>query len=154
MEELGLVVTFRELLPNPQNQPGAVVNQSPLPGRTLTRGAEVSIEAAPGTQAVPSLLGLSATDAKQLLKQAGFEVAEAATAAPAGTVDATGAAVGPGTVWSQTPGPGAAPPEDRTVEIRVEPAASTEQPPTGNDSAGLAPPGLSVVPGELSPPRR
>ena len=141
LEELGLVVTFRELLPNPQNQPGAVVNQSPLPGRTLTRGAEVSIEAAPGTQAVPSLLGLSATDAKQLLKQAGFEVAEAATAAPAGTVDATGAAVGPGTVWSQTPGPGAAPPEDRTVEIRVEPAASTEQPPTGNDSAGLAPAG-------------
>jgi len=65
----------------------------------------------------------------------------AATAAPAGTVDATGAAVGPGTVWSQTPGPGAAPPEDRTVEIRVEPAASTEQPPTGNDSAGLAPAG-------------
>jgi membrane peptidoglycan carboxypeptidase len=105
LEELGLVVTFRELLPNPQNQPGAVVNQSPLPGRTLTRGAEVSIEAAPGTQAVPSLLGLSATDAKQLLKQAGFEVAEAATAAPAGTVDATGAAVGPERSGARRPAP-------------------------------------------------
>ena len=89
----------------------------------------------------PALVDERAATVVRTLKQAGFEVAEAATAAPAGTVDATGAAVGPGTVWSQTPGPGAAPPEDRTVEIRVEPAASTEQPPTCNDSAGLAPAG-------------
>ncbi|MCB1028580.1 MAG: transglycosylase domain-containing protein, partial [Microthrixaceae bacterium] len=136
LEELGLKVTSRELKEDPQNEPGEVVNQSPLPGRALTQGAQVTIESAPGTQAVPSLLGLSDSDAKAALKRAGLEVKEAASPAPEGTVGPDGEPVGPGTVWSQTPAPGEAPPEDKIVEIRVVPQPGEAPTTTGPPAEG------------------
>lgn len=128
LEELGLKVTSRELEEDPRNEPGEVVNQSPRPGRALTKGADVSIETAPGAQTVPSLLGLSDTEAKAKLKRAGLEVKQVPAAAPTGTVGPDGAPVGPGTVWSQTPGPGDAPPKNKRVEIRVVPQPGKASP--------------------------
>jgi len=128
LEELGLKVTSRELEEDPRNEPGEVVNQSPRPGRALTKGADVSIETAPGAQTVPSLLGLSDTEAKAKLKRAGLEVKQVPAAAPTGTVGPNGAPVGPGTVWSQTPGPGDAPPKNKRVEIRAVPQPGKASP--------------------------
>jgi penicillin-binding protein 1A len=121
LEELGLDVTLRELKADPANEAGAVVNQSPLPGRTLTKGAKVTIEVAPGAQKVPALLGFSQKDAVSKIKQAGLEIDVAEQPAPDGTVGSDGEPIGPGTVWSQTPKPGDPPPENKVVQVVVVP---------------------------------
>ena len=57
-----------------EQQPGVVLKVIPDPGSTVDAGTGVELQIASGNVQVPTLVGLSAIEAKTLLTQAGFTV--------------------------------------------------------------------------------
>jgi beta-lactam-binding protein with PASTA domain len=89
LQRLGLTATLQQTAAAGA-APGAVVRQSPSPGKRLKRGAAVSLAVAKGAAAVvvPDVVGHSQQDAKHDLQQRGLNVnvVTVASSQPAGTV--------------------------------------------------------------------
>jgi eukaryotic-like serine/threonine-protein kinase len=77
VERLGLRVARGEAIANPRMRRGRVLMQVPLPGEEVPRGSTVRIvlSLGPEMRAVPSIQGLSRTEAIGLLQRYGFRVA-------------------------------------------------------------------------------
>ncbi len=125
--------------PSNQYPPGVVLRQSPAAGTVLRRGDDtVTLTLAiapPPTTAVPSVLGLSADDARRLVEARGLvlDVTELAEPPPGDTLRA-------GRVWKQSPVAGSTVDVASSVQIWVNPAVATPAP---TPAATPAPP---VVP--------
>ena len=111
-----------------QYPPGVVLAQSPE-GGSILRHADDTVTltlavAPPPTTAVPSLLGLSADDARRLVEGRGLviDVTELAEPPPGATTRA-------GLVWKQTPLGGTSLDVGSTVQVWVDPARADPPPP-------------------------
>jgi membrane peptidoglycan carboxypeptidase len=119
LESQGFAVsTVRE--PTFKYPPGRVIDQSPAPGTRVATGATVTIVvSAPGERAVvvPSVLGLSRSEAESRLENEGFEVR--AVIEPES--DPKQAKKHEGRVWKQDPASGTEAKKGATVTIWVNP---------------------------------
>lgn len=77
LERIGLQLEIGDSLPNPEVAAGAVVAQSPLPGREVPPGTPVRVIISSGAQRrpIPSVESLGQSQAVALLESAGFTVA-------------------------------------------------------------------------------
>lgn len=99
VEEAGLELVVGDSLPHPDMAAGAVLAQSPLPGREVAPGTAVRVmlSAGPVLRSVPVVGALTRAQAESLLTSYGFQVQvrEAADTRPAGRV--VGVEPAPGT---------------------------------------------------------
>ncbi|MGZ8733640.1 MAG: PASTA domain-containing protein, partial [Acidimicrobiia bacterium] len=116
-----------ETTPSNQYPPGVVLRQSPPGGTVLRRGDDtitltLAVEPPP-TAAVPSVLGLSADDARRLVEGRGLviDITERAEPPPGDTTRAARA-------WKQAPVGGTTVDVGSTVEIWVNPAVPPPAP--------------------------
>jgi eukaryotic-like serine/threonine-protein kinase len=90
LNRLGLEIQVGDSLPNPEVPQGAVLAQTPLPGREVAPGTSVRVILSLGPQRrpVPEVLALREAQARQILEAAGFEVVaeEVTDPSPAGRV--------------------------------------------------------------------
>ena len=95
---------------------GNVVTQSPGAGAKANTGSTITINIADpnGLAVVPDLVGLTAEEAITRLTSAGFAATVATESEPTG-------AGGPGNIWRQSPGGGAAVAAGATVALTVNP---------------------------------
>jgi hypothetical protein len=105
-----------------QPPPAQGQQQSPSPTQSGSSSA-------PQTK-VQSVIGDTAPQAEQILQAQGFEVQTAVTPAPANQP------VPSGTVWSQNPAAGTSKPQGSTVQIFVQPQATSSPTPTSSSSSG------------------
>jgi penicillin-binding protein 1A len=116
-----------ETSPSNQYPPGVVLRQSPPAGSVLRRGDDtVTLTLAvepPPTTSVPSVLGLSADDARLLVEARGLalDVTELAEPPPGDITRAT-------RTWKQSPRAGTTVDVGSTVEIWVNPAVAPPAP--------------------------
>jgi penicillin-binding protein 1A len=116
--------------------PGQVLAQSPGPGAKIPRGAEVVIEATPGspppTVPLPDVIGRMASEAVASMKRTGWGVTQTVQAAPAGFLlpapPPTDPALPPpvgvppvsGQIWQMAPAAGTVVPDGK-VTVYVQP---------------------------------
>ena len=116
---------------------GQVMAQDPAPGTKVDKGSAVTITVSSGTGAVtvPNVVGKDASDAANILGQAGFRTTTRTQ--PSDTVAA-------GTVISTSPGPGAKAPKNSLVTLVVSsgPTTTTEAPTTSTSTTS----GTTTVP--------
>jgi len=106
-------------VPDDQYPAGVVVASQPAVGSRSPGGSVVTISVADGTSVVrvPSLLGLSGTEASTLAGRAGYAVEVEVLADP----DDVAATAGAGRVWQQEPPSGAPLEAGGTVTVQVNP---------------------------------
>lgn len=90
LEDQGLQLEIGDSLPHPQVRAGAILAQSPLPGREVAPGTPVRVIMSSGRpqRAVPDVTALTREPASQMLSASGFQVSvvEVPAAEPAGRV--------------------------------------------------------------------
>jgi len=125
-----------------KEKPGVVLSQTPAAGTEVTVASMVDLEISLGTKqgAVPDVVGLTSSDAEEVLDTAGFTSSEA---------KATSADVEAGRVISQSPSPGTTAESGSNVKFTVStgapvPAEPAETPPPA--SAEPTPPAAEPAP--------
>jgi penicillin-binding protein 1A len=115
----------RVSVPNGDYPPGYVVGQSPCGGCLAPGGSAVRIEIGTGKAPVrvPSVLGLSDTDARDTLRNAGFDAHVVVQQEP----PAPDSAQRVGLAWKQSPAAGTTVTEGTTVTVWVNPQGGTIQ---------------------------
>jgi serine/threonine-protein kinase len=104
-------LTVAQVLPVDSNQnPGTVLQVTPMPGTTLAAGSSVVLQIASGSAAVPAVLGTSEIEAQTILTQAGFLIK---------IIYAYDATQTSGDVLAQAPSSGASQPIGSSVTITV-----------------------------------
>ncbi|MCI0635886.1 MAG: PASTA domain-containing protein [Actinobacteria bacterium] len=114
----GLLMVIRGERPDPAVPAGWVVEQSPMPGSRVKKGAEIEAKVSSGPErvVVPAIVGKTLEEARAALEAAGLRVGPVA--------DAEGGT--PGAVTAATPAPGARVARDTEVMLSAVPAAPTE----------------------------
>jgi 1A family penicillin-binding protein len=109
----------RVSVPNGDYPPGFVVGQSPCAGCLAPGGSSVTLQVGTGKEParVPSVLGMSADDARSALENAGLDAHVVVQAEPPSTDSAQRA----GEAWKQSPTAGAAVTQGTTVTVWVNP---------------------------------
>ena len=111
LDRIGLALEIGDSLPNPEVAAGAIVAQSPLPGREVPPGTPVRVIVSSGAQRrpIPRVESLNQAQAVTILESAGFTVA----------VDMIEDERPAGRVISSDPGAGVAVALPATVRLRV-----------------------------------
>ncbi len=121
LEEKSLLITPAEIETN-EFVPGTIVNQAPAAGDLIPGGATITVEVAvlppePPAEIVPPVIGLSESEAKQVLTGLTFAVDSVFDPDPT----ASGTPPVPGQVWAQSPVSGASVPAGSIITIWVNP---------------------------------
>jgi len=121
MDTASLILAQAEIETN-EFAPGTIVNQAPGPGELVPGGATVTVEIAvlpppPPDEAVPDVIGLTESEAKQILTGLAFVVVTVYEPDPA----ASSTIPTPGLVWSISPAVGQIAPGGATVTMKVNP---------------------------------
>jgi len=114
----------RVSVPNGDYPPGYVVGQSPCAGCLAPGGSAVTLQVGTGKAParVPSVLGLSDSDARSALRSAGFDVHVVVQAEP----PAPDSAQRNGLAWKQSPAAGTAVTQGTLVTVWVNPEGSVQ----------------------------
>ncbi|MEM8707401.1 MAG: penicillin-binding transpeptidase domain-containing protein, partial [Actinomycetota bacterium] len=113
--------------------PNLIIRQSPKAGETVPGGSVITIEVAvpPEVVPVPSVIGLSEAEAKQVLTGLAFGVNVEYVTNPDG-----GDSPPPGVVWAQTPEAGAEGEDIVSVTISVNPTPDDDNGDDNGDDGG------------------
>jgi eukaryotic-like serine/threonine-protein kinase len=129
VQQAGLVPVVKQ--DNTSTQPaGTIDHTDPPSGKQVAPGSTVNLFVSGGGVQVPSVIGLSASDASQKLEAAGL------TVTPVYQPSNSGAFVTPNTVWNQDPSSGTVP-SGSPVKIFIQPQNSA----TPSNSASATPSG-------------
>ena len=112
---------------------GEVDHMSPQQGTLVDPNQQITLYISGGGAAVQSVIGDTAPQAEQILTAQGFKVEAVITPAPADQQ------VTPGTVWSQNPNSGTLKPAGATIQIFVQPQATSSPTPSSSQSTTATP---------------
>ena len=112
---------------------GEVDHMSPQQGTQVDPNQQITLYISGGGAAVQSVIGDTAPQAEQILTAQGFKVEAVITAAPANQL------VTAGTVWSQNPSANVTKPTGTTIQIFVQPQATSSPTPSSSQSTTATP---------------
>jgi eukaryotic-like serine/threonine-protein kinase len=112
---------------------GQVDHMNPQPGTQVDPNTQITLFVSGGGTAVQSVIGFTAVQAQTVLQGQGFKVQVVTTAAP------NNQPVTAGTVWAQNPDQGTVKPLGSTIQIFVQPQATTSPSPTGTPTGTGSP---------------
>jgi serine/threonine-protein kinase len=106
---------------------------SPQQGTQVDPNQQITLYISGGGAAVQSVIGDTAPQAEQILTAQGFKVEAVITPAPANQP------VTAGTVWSQNPSANVTKPTGTTIQIFVQPQATSSPTPSSSQSTTATP---------------
>jgi eukaryotic-like serine/threonine-protein kinase len=112
---------------------GEVDHMSPQQGTQVDPNQQITLYISGGGAAVQSVIGDTAPQAEQILTAQGFKVEAVITPAPANQP------VTAGTVWSQNPSANVTKPTGTTIQIFVQPQATSSPTPSSSQSTTATP---------------
>jgi len=112
---------------------GEVDHMSPQQGSEVDPNQQITLYISGGGAAVQSVIGDTAPQAEQILTAQGFKVQAVITPAPANQP------VTAGTVWSQNPAANTTKPTGTTIQIFVQPQATSSPTPSTSQSTTASP---------------
>ena len=112
---------------------GEVDHMSPQQGTMVDPSQQITLYISGGGAPVQSVVGDTAAQAEQVLSAEGFKVQTVITPAPSDQP------VTPGTVWSQNPSPNVVKPAGSTIQIFVQPQATSSPSASTSPSSSTSP---------------